>query len=112
MEKFNKNFDTLGIHVAHHFGGKAYAKETRIPAGTRLEQHRHSFDHLSILASGTVVVEVDGVESEYCAPQCILIAAGKKHSVTALTETVWYCVHGTECTDPNKIDHELTHATN
>jgi quercetin dioxygenase-like cupin family protein len=109
MEKFNVDFDTHGVGIAHHFGGKAYAKETRIPAGLRLEQHRHSFDHLSILASGSVVVSVDGVDVEHVAPKCILIQAGKKHAVTALTDTVWFCVHGTECADPSQIDHELTH---
>lgn len=109
MTTFNENFDVLGVKIAHHFGGKAYAKETLIPAGVQLEQHRHSFDHLSILAAGSVLVSVDGEETAYSAPQCILIAAGKKHSVTALTDTVWYCVHGTDCTDPAAIDHELTH---
>lgn len=112
MEQFNKNFDELGVQIAHHFGGNAYAKETKIPAGLRLEQHKHNFDHLSILAAGVVLVEVDGVVTERHAPQCILITAGKAHAVTAVTDTVWYCVHGTDCTDPEQIDHELTHAAN
>lgn len=109
MDQFNKNFEDLGVKISHHFGGKAYAKETIIPSGLRLDQHRHNFDHLSILASGVVLVSVDGVDSEYVGPECILIEAGKRHSVTALTDAVWFCVHGTDCTDPEKIDHELTH---
>lgn len=112
MDKFNQDFDALGVKIAHHFGGKAYAKETVIPAGLRLDQHRHNFDHLSILASGSVIVSVDGVETEHVAPKCITIEAGKRHSVTALTDTVWFCVHGTECTDPALIDHELTDEKN
>lgn len=110
MNQFNENFDDVGVVIEHHFGGKVYAKETRIPAGLRLDQHRHNFDHLSILASGSVVVSVDGVDTQHDAPKCMVIEAGKSHSVTSLTDTVWYCVHGTDCTDPDKIDHELTHA--
>lgn len=96
------------VCINHFFGGGVYAKETLIPAGFVLTQHRHAFDHLSILASGHVAVEVDGVGREVFGPACIVIGAGKEHRVTALTDAVWYCVHATDCTDPAQVDHELT----
>ncbi len=96
-----------GVEISHHFGGGVYAKETRIPAGKVLEQHRHPHDHLSILARGTAVVRVDGVGQLYRGPACVLIKAGKVHSVEARTDVIWYCVHATECTDPAQVDHEL-----
>lgn len=95
------------ISIIHHFGGGTYAKETLIPKGVRLTQHVHSYDHLSILAKGDVEVEVDGQVFGFVAPACITIKAGAQHSVTALTEAVWYCVHSTEETDPLKVDAEL-----
>lgn len=107
--EYNENFDATGVEIAHHFGGGAYAKETLIPAGVELSQHKHPFDHLSILAAGDALVKCDGVAIHYQAPACITIEAKKAHSVLALTNVVWYCVHATECTDPAKIDHELTH---
>lgn len=93
--------------IAHHFGAGVYAKETRIPAGLCLTQHVHAHDHLSILADGVVDVRVDGKVQRHYAPACLTIAAGKTHEVTALVDTVWYCVHSTDETDPDKVDAVL-----
>lgn len=90
--------------IRHHFGGGIYAKETFIPAGKWLVQHTHKFDHLSILAQGSVELIVDGVATVIDAPACLTIAAGKHHGVRSLTNVIWYCIHATECTDENEID--------
>ena len=92
------------LGISHHFGGGVYAKETRIPAGMRLQQHEHTHDHLSILAAGTVEVTVDGEAQRYSAPACLTIAAGKVHEVESITDALWYCVWKTDETDPDKID--------
>ena len=97
----------LGAHLAHHFAGGVYAKETRIPAGMVLIQHRHLHDHLSLLASGSVELEVDGARSTHTAPACMTIAAGKHHGVKALTDAVWFCIHATDCTDEDAVDQVL-----
>lgn len=93
--------------IHHHFSAGVYAKETRIPAGYILVQHAHKHDHLSILASGSVEMVVDGVKSVVHAPACINIAASKQHGVKSLTDVVWYCVHATDCTDENAVDEIL-----
>jgi len=93
--------------IHHHFSSGVYAKETRIPAGHVLVQHAHKHDHLSILASGSVELLVDGVKSVVEAPACLTIAAGKHHGVKSLTDVVWYCVHATDCTDKDEIDKVL-----
>ena len=92
------------IDIKHHFAGGVYAKETRIPAGVTLTQHVHKYDHLSILSSGTAVVMVDGVSTPYTGPRFLNIVAGKAHSVTAVTDVLWFCVHATEETDAGKVD--------
>lgn len=61
--------------------------------GDVLVQHIHKYSHLSILAKGSVVVTVDGVQTTHRAPTCIVIVAGKHHGVKALEDSVWYCVH-------------------
>lgn len=94
-------------NIVHHFGGGAYAKEMRIPSGCSVIQHKHRYDHLSVLAVGKVLVMVDGSVSTYTAPACILIAAGKLHAIEAVEDTVWYCVHATDCTDIDKVDEQL-----
>lgn len=106
--EFNQGFGDAGVGIAHHFSSGVYAKETFIPAGTMLYQHVHSFDHLSVLASGTVLVSDDGETKEVTGPCCLTIRAGVEHSVTAITDAVWYCIHATDCDDPEKIDHVLT----
>lgn len=93
--------------VSHHFGGGVYAKEMRVQAGVAIAQHKHKFDHLSLLASGSVVVEVDGARVTYDAPACITIQANKHHGVLALTDVVWYCIHATKCADADEIDETL-----
>ena len=95
--------------IVHHFGGAVYAKETHIPAGLILVQHKHKYDHLSILASGTVLLDVDGVQSELTAPQCLTIKAAKHHGVKAVTDVIWYCIHGTDVSEEAELFmHENT----
>jgi mannose-6-phosphate isomerase-like protein (cupin superfamily) len=89
-----------------------YAKETQIPAGFILVQHVHKHDHLSILASGSVEMVVDGVKSIIHAPACLTIAAGKHHGIKSITDVVWYCVHATDCADENEIDQVLVEPDN
>ena len=93
--------------IQHHFSSGVYVKETRIPVGFVLVQHAHKHDHLSILASGSVELVVDGVKSVVHAPGCLTIAAGKHHGIKSLTDVVWYCVHATDCTDENEVDKTL-----
>lgn len=100
--------DDAGVGITHHFVGGLYAKETHIPAGIKLTQHVHSFDHLSALMKGCVVVEVDGKRTLHDAPALLTIKAGKAHEVTAITDVVWACLHATPETDPELIDAHLT----
>ena len=93
--------------IEHHFGAGVYAKETRIPAGHVLVQHKHKHDHLSILASGSIELMVDGARSIIHAPACLTVEANKHHGVKSLTDVVWYCIHATECTDADEIDEVL-----
>lgn len=97
----------MSVGIVHHFVGGLYAKETRIPAGTKLVQHVHNFDHLSALMKGSVMVEVDGKGEVFVAPKLLTIAAGKEHEVTAITDVLWVCLHATDETDPEKVDETL-----
>lgn len=56
--------------------------------------HTHQFDHLTLLAKGKLKVTVEGVSSEFTAPQMIWIHKDKVHELVALTDdTVAYCIH-------------------
>ena len=97
--------------IRHHFGGGVYAKETIIPANKWLVQHAHKFDHLSVLAQGSVELIVDGTVTVVNAPACLTIKAGKHHGVKSLTDVIWYCIHATECTDEDEVDEVIIAST-
>lgn len=96
-----------GVVVEHHFGGGAYIKQTHIPAGARLTQHKHAHDHLSYLVAGRVVLSIDGQKFPIDAPQCLTLAAGAEHGVEAVTDAIWLCVWSTDCEDPAKVDEAI-----
>ena len=106
----------LSLGIEHHFidhegETEVYLKRMEMPAGMTIGKHVHSFDHSSLLAKGRVSLIVD---LEYPriveAPATILIAAGRAHAVLALEDSVWYCVHPTNESDPDKIDHVLVNS--
>jgi len=97
----------IDLQIKHHFSGREYAKQMTLPAGHYAETHEHVYDHLSIVALGRVLVDIDGVRRELEGPDCIVIPAGRKHRIEALTDSVWFCVHATEETDPARVDSVL-----
>ena len=63
-------------------------------AGDKEEGHTHPFDHLTLLAHGSVKVTVEGVETVFRAPQMIYIHAEHVHLLEALEpNTVAFCIH-------------------
>lgn len=93
-----------GVEVAHHF---MYGKETHIPAGKVLQQHKHKYDHFSLLMKGRAMVECDGKRDMHNAPTVIFIKAGVVHTVTAVKDVEWWCMHETDERDIAKIDESL-----
>jgi quercetin dioxygenase-like cupin family protein len=66
--------------------------------------HTHQFDHLTLLAKGKLKVTVEGVSSEFTAPNMIYIHKDKNHELEALTdETVAYCIHALRDKDTGEI---------
>ena len=84
------------IKTKHHFSSGTYAKQMELPNGWWVKSHKHKFDHMSILARGRVIVVVDGVNTTYLAPTVVTIEAGKEHSITALQDSTWFCIHGVD----------------
>jgi len=96
------------LYVRHHFGGGVYTKETYVPAGYVLVQHKHLYEHLSVLAKGRAIVSKSAELSRLIeGPTVIVIEAGIHHRVQAVTDCVWLCIHATEATDPKEIDETL-----
>lgn len=66
--------------------------------------HTHQFDHLTLLAKGRLKVTIEGISSEFTAPQMIYIHKDKIHELEALVdETVAYCIHALHDKDTGDI---------
>ena len=63
--------------------------------GIEIPQHSHEYDHLSMLARGSVMLYADNVyQGVYRAPAGIIIKAGVKHRFVTLEDnTIVYCIH-------------------
>jgi quercetin dioxygenase-like cupin family protein len=97
----------LSLPEEHFFGDGLYCKRIVLPAGSTAVQHKHKYSHLSALCSGIATVTVGHESTIYKAGAVILIEAGKMHSVKAITDCVWLCIHATEETNVDEIDKVL-----
>jgi hypothetical protein len=77
-------------------------------AGTIVPQHSHTFDHLSMLALGRVLVWAGDVcLGPHEAPCGIQIRAGVKHTFRTLSDLVLiYCIHRTDENGEIPIEEE------
>lgn len=63
--------------------------------GEAHDGHEHKFDHVTLLVSGKVSVQLAGREpKEFSAPTFIVIRKEHRHKITALEDgTIYYCVY-------------------
>ncbi len=63
-------------------------------AGDVEHGHTHPFDHLTLLAAGSLRMTVEGKTTDFKAPHMIYIKAEHEHELVALEDnTVAYCIH-------------------
>lgn len=76
------------------YGNVAVAQRWIDKKGGVFDNHKHYFDHVTILSQGSMLVETDGHEpKEFHAPTYIIIAKEKAHKFTALEDnTVFFCI--------------------
>ena len=83
LEDISTNYEGAGILV----------KQVLIPKGMQVVQHKHKYEHLSILQYGKVTLITDEYTKELCGPDSIVIPADTHHMVIAHTDSMWLCVH-------------------
>ncbi len=95
--------------VEHYFIGETYFKKMTLAAGDTAITHAHKYDHGSILIKGMALVTCDGVERVYEPGDVIEIRKHVKHSIKALDDIVWLCVHSIpdNLQDESQIDEVL-----
>jgi hypothetical protein len=77
-------------------------------AGMFIPQHSHTYEHMSMLAHGSVRVWQDGVFSgDYQAPAGIKIPANTLHTFMSLEpDTIVYCIHNVSRSGRVEINQE------
>lgn len=75
-------------------------------AGDFTQGHKHSFDHVSLLSSGSLEVEITGYPvKQFKAPTFIIIRKEHEHKFKALEDNSnWYCVFAMRDVDGNVMD--------
>lgn len=67
---------------------------TLVSYGTAHVTHAHAFDHITLLATGKVLMKHDNGEQEFTAPHLIVTPKGITHQFIALEpKTVFCCIH-------------------
>lgn len=81
-------------HELGYFGNIWVRQNVLERAGDFVGGHIHLFDHVSLLARGSVEVSIDGYPPKiFTAPTFIVIKKEHRHRFTALEDdTLWYCV--------------------
>lgn len=76
--------------------------------GDTHEGHAHSFDHITLLARGKVLMKHDNGEQEFTAPHLIVTPKGIVHQFVALEpETIFCCIHAIRAgSDVDEIAHQ------
>ena len=81
-------------HELGYFGNIWVRQNSLSRSGDSHDGHTHHFDHVTLLAKGSVSVEMeDGTYKEFKAPTFIVIRKENHHKITALEDdTLYYCV--------------------
>lgn len=91
----------------HGYIGNIWVRQNYLQhAGDKVGGHIHYFDHVSLLAKGSVEVRIDGKEPHvFKAPTFIVIRKQHRHEITALEDdTSWYCVFAARDIDGSVAD--------
>jgi quercetin dioxygenase-like cupin family protein len=74
-------------------------------AGDANQGHHHEYDHVTLIAAGSVKVLVEDREAIFKAPHFIFIDKNKEHQLIALEDnTVACCIHMVRDGDGTVID--------
>lgn len=99
------------LPITHRFARGVYAREMLIPAGTVLTGRIHKFSQINILLRGEISVLTEHGIQRLKAPYVIESPPGTKRAGYAHTDVSWMTICGTNTTDPDVLEDELTTRT-
>lgn len=94
--------------VTHRFARGVYCRELLIPQGTVLTGRIHKYSQINILLKGDISVLTEQGVKRLQAPVVFESPPGAKRAGYAHEDTVWLTICGTQTTDPDTLEDELT----
>ena len=111
-EEYNKDID-----MSHSYQHNVYVKTMRFKeSGFMYCGHHHTYDHVTLVASGKVRVKFGAVpegnlpeeEKEYTGSSMFVTRSYREHEITALEDkTVCSCIHAIKTTDNEIVDPDF-----
>lgn len=101
------NNDQISIKIALLSG--VWCKQMNFKqAGAVMHGHTHKYNHITLLAKGSLNVTVNNVSTEFRAPHMIFIHKDHEHELRSLEDdTVAYCIHAVREKYTGEIVDEL-----
>lgn len=99
--------DGQELPVQHHFSRGVYARELFIPKGVVLVGKIHRFSQINIVLKGDISVLTESGVRRLKAGDMFVSPAGIKRAGYAHEDTTWLTIHGSNETDPDKLEAEL-----
>jgi len=94
----------------HYLADQVFIKQIPLRSkGTLVKGHSHTYDHISLLATGAVSMFIeDKFVADYIAPCGILVPKNIKHEFISLADnTILYCIHNTHSNEYDELEDAL-----
>lgn len=108
IEAVFKQMPQAEIPTRHCFGNNVYVREMTAPKGVLIIGKMHKYKQVNIVVKGDISVLTEGGWKRLTSGDMFESPAGIKRAGFTHEETVWTTICGTEETDPDKAEAELT----
>ena len=108
IESVFKQMPQVELPLRHCFGNKVYVREMTAPKGTIIIGKMHKYKQVNIVVKGDISVLTEDGWKRLKAGDMFESPAGIKRAGFTHEDTVWTTICGTEETDIDKAEDELT----
>jgi hypothetical protein len=101
----------IQLPLRHFFSRGVYAREMTCPPGAAVTGRIHKYSQINILSKGKVSVLTDDGVITVSAPYTLVAEPGVKRAFYVHEEAVWTTICGSQLTDIDALEQELTVGT-
>ena len=108
IEAVLKQMPQVELPLRHCFGNKVYVREMTAPKGSIIIGKMHKFKQVNIVVKGDISVLTEDGWKRLKSGEMFESPAGIKRAGYTHEDTIWTTICGTEETDIEKAENELT----